>query len=297
MAACHDCRDARSTPRPTTRGRCEAIERADRGTADREHRSIGKRANELNAAIRYTMWSVFKLARPLGDDQRAAAADEVAALIDELAGKDVVVRGVYDVAGPAGRRRPHGLVARRDPGGAAGGLHPAAPHRARPAPRPGVVADGAAPPGGVQPQPHPGVPGRRGAAPLRLRLPVRAVLRVVPAARRGAPVHARRAREDGPRLPRRAGQHRRLVRARRLRVDARLRGRRAAPHRRPDARAAGVRRRGGTCARRCRSTPASASRSPSWSTTCRSGRRTECRKPALLHCRSARRAAAGCSPS
>src|SRR3954454_23962089 len=64
-----------------------------------EGRSIGKRANELNAAIRYTMWSVFKLARPLADDQRSAAADEVTALLDELAGKDVVVRGVYDVAG------------------------------------------------------------------------------------------------------------------------------------------------------------------------------------------------------
>ncbi|MCU1603996.1 MAG: Chlorite dismutase [Modestobacter sp.] len=64
-----------------------------------EQRSIGKRANELNAQIRYTMWSVFKLARPLGDDQRGAAADEVTALFEELAGKDVVVRGVYDVAG------------------------------------------------------------------------------------------------------------------------------------------------------------------------------------------------------
>ena len=62
-------------------------------------RSIGKRANELNATIRYTMWSVFRLAHPLGDDQRGAAADEVQALLDELAGKDVVVRGVYDVAG------------------------------------------------------------------------------------------------------------------------------------------------------------------------------------------------------
>ncbi|MGY1603309.1 hydrogen peroxide-dependent heme synthase [Geodermatophilus sp. SYSU D00815] len=64
-----------------------------------EARSIGKRANELNAMIRYTMWSVFRLARPLGDEQRAAAADEVAALFEELAGKDVVVRGTYDVSG------------------------------------------------------------------------------------------------------------------------------------------------------------------------------------------------------
>ena len=64
-----------------------------------QERSIGKRANELNATIRYTMWSVFRLARPLPDEQRPAVADEAAALLDELAGKDVVVRGLYDVAG------------------------------------------------------------------------------------------------------------------------------------------------------------------------------------------------------
>src|SRR3954469_21126999 len=58
-----------------------------------------KRGTELHATIRYTMWSVFKLTRPLADDQRSAAADEVTALLDELAGKGVVVRGVYDVAG------------------------------------------------------------------------------------------------------------------------------------------------------------------------------------------------------
>jgi peroxiredoxin len=64
-----------------------------------EERSIGKRANEINAAIRYTMWSVFRLAKPLGDVQRGDLADEVQALVDELAGKDVVVRGTYDVSG------------------------------------------------------------------------------------------------------------------------------------------------------------------------------------------------------
>jgi hydrogen peroxide-dependent heme synthase len=42
-----------------------------------DQRSIGKRANELNATIRYTMWSVFRLAGRLGDDERAAAAEEV----------------------------------------------------------------------------------------------------------------------------------------------------------------------------------------------------------------------------
>ena len=64
-----------------------------------DQRSIGKRANEINAAIRYTMWSVFRLAKPFGDAQRGPLADEVQALVDELAGKDVVVRGTYDVSG------------------------------------------------------------------------------------------------------------------------------------------------------------------------------------------------------
>jgi hydrogen peroxide-dependent heme synthase len=64
-----------------------------------DDRSIGKRANELNATLRYTMWSVFRLARPLGDDARTSTADEVAVLFEELAGKDVVVRGTYDVSG------------------------------------------------------------------------------------------------------------------------------------------------------------------------------------------------------
>ncbi len=64
-----------------------------------EQKSTGKRATELNAQIRYTMWSVFKLARPFGADSRQPAAEEATALVEELAGKDVVVRGMYDVAG------------------------------------------------------------------------------------------------------------------------------------------------------------------------------------------------------
>src|SRR5215217_2181595 len=64
-----------------------------------DQRSIGKRANELNASIRYTMWSVFRLARPLEDEGRHRVADEVTGLFAELAGKGVVVRGTYDVAG------------------------------------------------------------------------------------------------------------------------------------------------------------------------------------------------------
>jgi hydrogen peroxide-dependent heme synthase len=55
-------------------------------------------ARELNDKIRYTAWSVFKAARPLGDDDRQPFAAEVAGLFDQLAAKDVTVRGTYDVS-------------------------------------------------------------------------------------------------------------------------------------------------------------------------------------------------------
>ncbi|TDC71081.1 hypothetical protein E1193_29300 [Micromonospora sp. KC606] len=60
--------------------------------------SNAARLKELNAAIRYTMWSVFRATSPL-PSLRENVTGEVEALFEELAGKDVVVRGVYDVAG------------------------------------------------------------------------------------------------------------------------------------------------------------------------------------------------------
>jgi hydrogen peroxide-dependent heme synthase len=59
----------------------------------------GPSAREINDTIRYTMWSVFRVARPLGDVDRGPLAAEVSGLIEQLAAKDVVVRGTYDVAG------------------------------------------------------------------------------------------------------------------------------------------------------------------------------------------------------
>ena len=56
------------------------------------------KARDLNQVIRYTMWSVFRASSRLPDD-RAGIADEVSALFDQLATKDVVVRGTYDVSG------------------------------------------------------------------------------------------------------------------------------------------------------------------------------------------------------
>ncbi len=59
----------------------------------------GKLAKEINATIRYTMWSVFRLDVPFGDADRAAEAAELDDLVAKLAADDVVVRGTYDVSG------------------------------------------------------------------------------------------------------------------------------------------------------------------------------------------------------
>ncbi|GAA5080235.1 chlorite dismutase [Thermocatellispora tengchongensis] len=56
------------------------------------------KARDLNQVIRYTMWSVFKLREPCGDD-RDAMAREAEELLAQAAEKDVVTRGCYDVAG------------------------------------------------------------------------------------------------------------------------------------------------------------------------------------------------------
>ncbi len=62
--------------------------------------SKAARVREINESIRYTMWSVFRLADVLGDEaDRAAEGAEVEKLFAELAENDVVVRGVYDVSG------------------------------------------------------------------------------------------------------------------------------------------------------------------------------------------------------
>jgi chlorite dismutase len=54
---------------------------------------------EINDTVRYTLWSVFRAATPLGTALRDDLAGEVDALFEELAAKDVVVRGTYDVSG------------------------------------------------------------------------------------------------------------------------------------------------------------------------------------------------------
>ncbi|MFI0487219.1 hydrogen peroxide-dependent heme synthase [Actinomadura sp. 9N215] len=55
------------------------------------------KARELNDVIRYTMWSVFRLARPgtVGGHDVAEVQD----VLDQAAQKDVTTRGAYDLAG------------------------------------------------------------------------------------------------------------------------------------------------------------------------------------------------------
>jgi len=57
-----------------------------------------ERLRELNETIRYTMYSVFRATGPL-PAARSDLAGEVEALFEQLAAKDVVVRGTYDVSG------------------------------------------------------------------------------------------------------------------------------------------------------------------------------------------------------
>ncbi|MCE1177514.1 MAG: chlorite dismutase family protein [Micrococcales bacterium] len=59
------------------------------------------RMREINDTIRYSMWSVFAVTSSLGDERDAMTA-EVEALLADIAGEDVVVRGIYDVAGLRG---------------------------------------------------------------------------------------------------------------------------------------------------------------------------------------------------
>jgi peroxiredoxin len=63
-----------------------------------EQQTNAARINELNATIRYTMWSVFKATTPL-PALRDELSGEVDTLFEQLAGKDVTVRGTYDVSG------------------------------------------------------------------------------------------------------------------------------------------------------------------------------------------------------
>ena len=67
-------------------------------TAAEKSPNAGKKAKDLNETVRYTLWSVFRLRDELPEDRTGHAA-EVDELFEQLAAKDVVVRGTYDVSG------------------------------------------------------------------------------------------------------------------------------------------------------------------------------------------------------
>jgi chlorite dismutase len=56
----------------------------------------GKAARDLNALIRYTMWSVYRVAPGAPPEPRGG---RIADLVAEAAGREVVLRGAYDVGG------------------------------------------------------------------------------------------------------------------------------------------------------------------------------------------------------
>ncbi len=61
-----------------------------------------KTIRELNEGIAYTLFSVFKVARPVGAGDRAALSAGAQELFDALAEKGVTTRGTYDVSGYKG---------------------------------------------------------------------------------------------------------------------------------------------------------------------------------------------------
>ena len=64
-----------------------------------EETSKAAKLREINDTMRYAMWSVFRLDKPLGEADRAAEAAEVTDLFAKLGADDVVVRGTYELAG------------------------------------------------------------------------------------------------------------------------------------------------------------------------------------------------------
>lgn len=88
--------DAMTTGTNAPAGRHRGTESPDNGA--QQSKEAGA-ARDLNQVIRYTMWSVFRLAHPMGDLDRAPLVAGVEELFGQLAAKDVVIRGSYDVSG------------------------------------------------------------------------------------------------------------------------------------------------------------------------------------------------------
>src|SRR5579859_2129358 len=62
----------------------------------------GSQARELAGAIRYAMYSAFRVRREVGgvgEHARESAAAEAAGLLEQAAGKGIVTRGAYKLSG------------------------------------------------------------------------------------------------------------------------------------------------------------------------------------------------------
>jgi hydrogen peroxide-dependent heme synthase len=57
------------------------------------------KARDLNELIRYTMWSVFRVSDAAALSDRDSVTTATSMFFDELAHKDIVIRGCYDVQG------------------------------------------------------------------------------------------------------------------------------------------------------------------------------------------------------
>lgn len=69
--------------------------------AETSDQTNAARLREINETIRYTMFSVFRLATPYAAEEgaRDGEAAELAGLLDKLAADGVVVRGLYELSG------------------------------------------------------------------------------------------------------------------------------------------------------------------------------------------------------
>ena len=84
---------------PGERAGAQAAERRGERSEERPGEPTNAaRIRELNTTIRYTMWSVFRAETPLPTVRDALTA-EAESLFEQLAAKDVVIRGTYDLAG------------------------------------------------------------------------------------------------------------------------------------------------------------------------------------------------------
>jgi peroxiredoxin len=83
---------------PNAAPESSSVSSAQSGSVSGKRPQQGKAAKEINDTIRYTSWSVFRSDRALGDGDRTPVVHEVETLVEQLAAKDVVVRGWYDVA-------------------------------------------------------------------------------------------------------------------------------------------------------------------------------------------------------